>query len=75
VTTETGFRIAASNPAQAVQDLGRAMEKLAADKNLRRKMGEMERERVSREFTWEHKGAVLSAYYNEILNPQGLNIP
>jgi glycosyltransferase involved in cell wall biosynthesis len=75
VTTETGFRIAASNPAQAVQDLGRAMEKLAADKNLRRKMGEMGRERVSREFTWEHKGAVLSAYYNEILNPQGLNIP
>lgn len=69
VTIETGFKIAASNPKQTVHDLGYAMEKLAGDRDLCRKMGEMGRKLVSQEFTWEHKGEVLKAIYSTVLRP------
>jgi len=67
VTPETGFKIAARHPAQAVSDMVEAMRRLAEDDGLRQRMGEAGRRRVREEFSWERKGEVLSGYYEEAI--------
>jgi glycosyltransferase involved in cell wall biosynthesis len=67
VTTETGFKIPASNPQQAIQDLKRSMETLEMDQTLCKTMGTMGRQRVAQNFTWEHKGELLNTFYKQVL--------
>ena len=71
VTPETGFKIAAGTPEQAVRDMAAAMRRLAQDEGLRRRMGEAGRRRVCEAFSWERKGEVLSAYYREAWEGRG----
>lgn len=63
VTPETGFKVTAHYPAQAVSDMAEAMRRLAGDEGLRQRMGEAGRRRARDEFSWERKGETLSRNY------------
>ena len=71
VTAETGFKIPALNPEQAVAGLAQAMTSLANDPQLRSRMGLAGRQRVNQLFNWETKGQFLADVYEKILAQQG----
>ncbi|MBE9209860.1 glycosyltransferase family 4 protein [Nostoc sp. LEGE 06077] len=66
VTEETGFKIPANTPEQAVQDIAQAMMSLVADPKLRLRMGEAGKKRVKDVFNWEFKGLFMSQCYAEV---------
>ena len=66
VTPETGVKVPVLTPEQVITDLAEAMEMLANDIEKCAAMGQSGRERISAEFTWEHKADVINAYYKEI---------
>jgi glycosyltransferase involved in cell wall biosynthesis len=66
VTEETGFKIIAVNPQQAIRAMAQAMVLLARDRKLLERMGQAGQERVYREYTWDRKGEVLNSVYLEI---------
>ena len=70
VTEETGFKIPAHTPEQAVRDLAEAMIRLAQDPELRVSMGQAGRRQVSEVFDWEVKGYSLAQLYEKIFAPQ-----
>lgn len=67
VTSDTGFKIAAFTPEQAVWELSEAIAQLAGDRGLQQRMGEAGRRRVSEVFNWEFKGDDLANLYQEII--------
>ncbi len=67
VTEETGFKIPAHTPEQAVQDLAKAITLLAKDSELRVRMGQAGQKLVSEVYSWEIKGQFLAQLYEEIL--------
>jgi len=67
VTDETGFKIPALNPEQAVKDLSEAMIKLAQNNELRLCMSEAGRKRVAEYFDWDKKGEFINSIYQEIV--------
>jgi len=67
VTSETGFKITAISPDQAVKDLALAIEKLASDPVMRQRMGTAGRQRVKDEFSWDRKGELIRALYAGIV--------
>ena len=67
ITPETGFKVAAHTPEQAVRDLAGAMTRLAQDSQLRIKMGQAGQKRVSATYSWEAKGNSLTQLYEQIL--------
>jgi glycosyltransferase involved in cell wall biosynthesis len=67
VTEETGCKIPAHNPEQAVGDLAKAMINLANNPELRLQMGEAGKKRVKDNFSWESRGQQLAQLYAEIL--------
>lgn len=67
VTHETGFKVVANTPDQAVHDLAEAMVHLAQNSQLRVNMGKAGQKRVSDVFSWEIKGKYLSRLYKEII--------
>lgn len=85
VTPETGFKVAANTPEQAVKDLAGAMKQLAQNPELRIQMGEAGRKRVRDVFSWDVKGQDLASLYQTIsaqftsrsksLSPQGSILP
>ncbi|MFN6571194.1 glycosyltransferase family 4 protein [Dendronalium sp. ChiSLP03b] len=66
VTSETGFKIQARTPEQAVQDIAKAMRCLASDPELRLRMGHAGQQRVKEFFSWEIQGFFLSELYKEV---------
>ncbi|RUT00251.1 hypothetical protein DSM106972_076990 [Dulcicalothrix desertica PCC 7102] len=66
VTSETGFKIAAINPEQAVNDLSKAMITLAQDSNLRIKIGLAGQKHIREVCSWEAKGENLAFIYEQI---------
>ena len=68
VTEETGFKIPARTPEQAVAEMAEAMLKTASDEALRRRMGETARRRVREEYRWERRGAQIRYIYETILS-------
>lgn len=68
VTADTGIKVAASTPEQAVSDLAAAMQRLADDAELRQRMGEAGRALVKSEYSWEAKGRQLTALYESLAN-------
>ena len=70
VTPECGIKVPAENPEQAVRDLASAMQTLAANVPLRRRMSEGARRRVREHLCWELKGEQILAIYNDILARQ-----
>jgi glycosyltransferase involved in cell wall biosynthesis len=55
VTSQTGVKVPANAPEQAIGDLARAMKRLAADPELRRSMGQEGHKRVKEHYSWERK--------------------
>ncbi|XGV94332.1 MAG: glycosyltransferase family 4 protein (plasmid) [Leptolyngbya sp. BL-A-14] len=71
VTAETGFKIPADNPDQAVQGMATAMSRLVQEPELRLRMGMAGRSRVHTFFNWETKGKFLADVYETVLTQQG----
>lgn len=67
VTEETGFRIPAIHPRQAVDEMAEAMARLAGDEGARVAMGERGRVRTRDHFTWEGKGDLITRVYEELV--------
>jgi glycosyltransferase involved in cell wall biosynthesis len=71
VTHETGIKVPAREPGQAVQGLAHALIQLAQDMQLRCRLGEAGRARVRSEFQWDRKGEWMNALYLETLRAAG----
>jgi glycosyltransferase involved in cell wall biosynthesis len=67
VTPETGIKLPATSPQQAVHDLALAMERLAFDPELRARMAQASRKRAREQFNWDDKGDHLNALYSELV--------
>ncbi len=63
VTEETGFKVPAREPEEAVAGLADAMLRLAGDRALLRRMGEAGRRRVATDFAWERRVAEMEEVY------------
>jgi glycosyltransferase involved in cell wall biosynthesis len=70
VTPETGFKIPAHNVEQTIADMATAMVKIAADAELRVKMGQAGQKLVRQNYTWEAKGRLLSELYTQLVESQ-----
>jgi glycosyltransferase involved in cell wall biosynthesis len=66
VTAQTGMKIPAHNPQQAVAGIAAAMQRLATDAALRQGMGHAGRQRVREQFAWDVKGRLLAQRYTDI---------
>lgn len=71
ITSDTGFKVPAHHPAQAVNGLAEAMVRLAADESLCLQMGLSGQKHVREYYSWEVKGKELSRIYSEIVAQQG----
>jgi glycosyltransferase involved in cell wall biosynthesis len=65
VTQETGFKVSARDPADAVRKLRQAMNVLASAPELRERMGHAARIRA-RDFSWRRRGDYLSRSYAQV---------
>lgn len=66
VTAETGFKVPAETPDQAVKELAAAMIRVASDPDLRSNMGAFGRQRVRELFTWEKKAQAFEQLYSTL---------
>lgn len=67
VTEESGIKVPAITPEQVVNDLAKAMLRLAQDPDLRARMGEAARKRVMEQFDWDKKGELIQRLYEEVI--------
>jgi glycosyltransferase involved in cell wall biosynthesis len=63
VTDETGIKVPAISPDQAVNGLAQALSRLATDSALRVRLGSAGRQRVKDCFDWNEKGQFLAKIY------------
>jgi glycosyltransferase involved in cell wall biosynthesis len=63
ITAETGVKVPAYSPEQAITALTEAMERFAQDADLRRTMGNAARQRVQESFAWRKKGEQIRSLY------------
>jgi glycosyltransferase involved in cell wall biosynthesis len=63
VTDETGIRVSANHPRQAVHDLAQAMMDLELDREKRDRMGMAGQARVREFYRWETRGALYRRLY------------
>jgi glycosyltransferase involved in cell wall biosynthesis len=63
VSVETGYKVPAENPGQAVAALSEAMVKLTADANLRHQMGKAGQQKVRDTYSWPAKGERFAHAY------------
>ena len=67
VTSETGIKVPAHTPEQAVEDLANAMVQLANHPEQRLRMGLAGRQLVKSTYNWQAKGREMSDLYDKIL--------
>ena len=67
VTTETGIKVPAYTPEQAVQEMADAINHLAHNSSLRTQMGLAGREHVSKTFSWTMKGKTFAQLYQQLV--------
>jgi glycosyltransferase involved in cell wall biosynthesis len=67
VTDETGIKVPAISPDQAVNGLAQALSRLAADSALRVRLGTAGRQRVKDYFGWHEKGQLLATIYEGVV--------
>ncbi|MBW4566631.1 MAG: glycosyltransferase [Tolypothrix carrinoi HA7290-LM1] len=70
VTQETGFKVPAPEPEQAVQNLAEAMQQLASNSELRVSLAQAAQKRVREVYDWEHKGQVITQLYEQVFSKQ-----
>jgi glycosyltransferase involved in cell wall biosynthesis len=66
VSPETGIKVAAAQPEQAVQDLAAAMNTLAHDRALCLKMGQAGQQKIRDRYSWEAKGKHFAELYQTL---------
>ena len=66
VTDETGIRVLAQNPDQAVEDLTQAMIDLAHDRDRRSAMGHAGQQRVREHYHWGVRGQLYRRLYESL---------
>ena len=66
VTEQTGIKVLAKNPEQAVGDLAMAMRQLAEDEETRSQMARAGRALIKAEHSWTVKGEALSEIYSQV---------
>ncbi|NJR65880.1 MAG: glycosyltransferase [Leptolyngbyaceae cyanobacterium CRU_2_3] len=71
VTEETGFKIPADHPEQAIAGMAEAMTRLATEPELRSRLGLSGYQRVNQEFNWATKGQFLVTVYDKLRLQQG----
>jgi glycosyltransferase involved in cell wall biosynthesis len=74
VTPETGFKIAAHTPNQAIADLATALTQLAGHPDLRVQMGQAARQRVQSTYNWQTKGAILAQICTRVATQNTLSL-
>lgn len=67
VTENTGFKVAASNPEQAVKNLASAMKVLYNDPELCQRMGKLGQTRISNVYDWRVKSQFIENIYQQVL--------
>jgi glycosyltransferase involved in cell wall biosynthesis len=67
VTDETGIKVDADDPEQAVRGLAAAMVRLANDPDLRADMGRAGQLRVKEFYNWESRGQQISQLYEDVV--------
>jgi glycosyltransferase involved in cell wall biosynthesis len=67
VTPETGIKVAAINPEQAVEALAEALAELAGDPARRIRMCVAARERIGKYFNSKRQGEQMAAFYEEAM--------
>lgn len=67
VTEECGVKVKMQNRDQIVQDLSKALYKLAKDPLLRRKMGEASKRRIRETYDWDQKGKQIQRLYESVM--------
>jgi glycosyltransferase involved in cell wall biosynthesis len=72
ITAETGLKVKANNPQQAIADLAQAMTRLADDDELRVRMGTAGQQRVRESYLWETKGELLAKFYQAAIGSQSV---
>jgi len=68
VTEETGIKVPAPDPGEAVRGLAEAMTRLARDWDLCDRLGQAGQLRVREVYDWNVKGQVLVQLYEEVLS-------
>lgn len=68
ITEETGIKVPAHDPEQAVTNLAKALSLLASDPDLRERMGQAGQKRVREQFAWSVKGQLFSDLYQQALS-------
>ncbi len=63
VDESCGFKIRALSPDQVTADLAHAMRELAGNDDLKRRMGNAARQKVTEEFTWDAKARHITDMY------------
>jgi glycosyltransferase involved in cell wall biosynthesis len=66
VTEQTGIKVPAITPDQAIADLAAAMGQLAGDPDRRLRLGRSARLRVAEHFTWDKKGECVRKIYETV---------
>ncbi|MDX2240317.1 MAG: glycosyltransferase family 4 protein [Leptolyngbyaceae cyanobacterium bins.302] len=66
VTNDTGIKVSANNPEQAIQELVVAMKRLARDPELRQQMGLEGQQLVRRAYSWEKRERLFSELYEKL---------
>jgi len=66
VTDQTGIKVPALNPHQAVRGLASAMVRLATNEKLRSQLGNAGQKRVHELYSWQAKGEELSHLYQTL---------
>ena len=67
VTEETGIKVPAISPEQAVQELATALARLANDPALRVRMGHSAQQRVEECLNWEKTAAFMMEMYTKVV--------
>ena len=75
VTPQTGIKVPAISPRQAVSDLAEAIGRLAEDPCLRARLGAAGRRRVEEHLDWDEKGLLIARLYDSVLAGNGLGVP
>lgn len=70
VTNETGIKVLANHPEQAVRDLAVAMRRLASEPELRQQMGLAGRQLVRQTYSWEGREQLFSELYEKLVQPK-----
>jgi len=68
VTDETGIKIPATSPEQAVHEMSTALESLYLDEEMRRSMGKAAHERARQLYDWDRAGERLLEIYKRVIS-------